>query len=174
MSNARFTRATTAAASGRTVLAPPVDVAAVVARVKRALDKVYAAKALKFETEVAPDARFRGDEDDLMEIVGNLLDNACKWADSAVRVRARPEAGVGGTSPGFVLDVVDDGPGVREDRVEAILQRGVREDTTVPGQGIGLAVVHDLATSVYGGAVRIERADLGGARVRVRLPQPAA
>ena len=107
----------------------------------------------------------RADEGDLTEILGNLMDNACKWARSHVRVQARAE----GVGHGLLITVQDDGPGIPEDARERILERGVRADEHMPGQGLGLSMVHELVVEQYGGSVDVDAAPGGGARVTVRL-----
>jgi two-component system sensor histidine kinase PhoQ len=146
-------------------LAPAVDIAALIARLERSLGKVYAHKNLQLDVEVAPGTGFRGDEGDLMEILGNVLDNACKWARARVRVRVE-HAGTGG----LTLHVDDDGPGIPQNKLDSVLVRGVRADASTPGHGIGLAVVRDLVVEVYGGQVAVGAGDLGGAAVTVRIP----
>lgn len=119
---------------------------------------------------MASTTRFRGDTGDLDEILGNLADNACKFGLGQVRITARNESGATGTAPGLVLDIEDDGPGIDAAQRVAVLERGVRADTLVPGQGIGLAVVRDIVENVYGGSLEISTSSLGGARIRARLP----
>jgi two-component system sensor histidine kinase PhoQ len=94
-----------------------------------------------------------------------VLDNACKWAEGRVRMAVEyAEPG------GLVLRVDDDGPGIPENKLDAVLARGVRADASMPGHGIGLAVVRDLVVEVYGGQITIGRSDLGGAAVTIRIP----
>lgn len=102
-----------------------------------------------------------------MELSGNLLDNACKWAASRVTATAQLQETDGGQE--LILCVEDDGPGIAAEQRDAVLGRGVRADSSVPGQGIGLAVVRDIAAA-YGGRIDIEHSErLGGARVCARL-----
>jgi two-component system sensor histidine kinase PhoQ len=152
-----------ARAGGATRFAPPVLIAPVLDRVRDALLKVYAEKGLAIATECQPDLSWRIDEGDLFEILGNLMDNAAKWAKSRVLARAAREDGQ------FVIRVEDDGPGFSD--TESILQIHVRGDERVPGHGVGLAVVNDLVHS-HGGQLKLERGALGGARVEIRLPAP--
>lgn len=157
-----------AAAGGPTPLAPAVGVAAVIGRLRDSLLKVYADKSLSLRVDVADSARFYGDEGDLTEVLGNVLDNACKWARSRVRLTAAAS-----TSPDALeLTVEDDGPGVPPEQAGSVLGRGVRADPATPGHGIGLAVVRDIVVEVYGGEVNIGASDLGGARVSIRIPTP--
>lgn len=157
-----------AAAAGPLTLAKPLALEPLARRVLASLAKVYADKALQLEARVEPALVIHGDEGDLMEILGNLGDNACKWAKRQVLLRAYGETAPLGRMT--VLEIHDDGPGVPAEHVPVILRRGGRLDPTVAGQGIGLAVVRDLVEEVYGGELDIGRSYLGGARVRVRLP----
>ena len=145
-----------------------VPVMAEIERLVEGLNKVYHDKSPDIETRISKDMRFRGESGDLLEIAGNLIDNACKWCESKVLVTVRPATG-SGSGGGMILQVADDGPGVPDDAVEALLERGTRLDETTPGHGIGLAVVKELAES-YGGELRIGRSDLGGAEFRVTIP----
>jgi signal transduction histidine kinase len=101
--------------------------------------------------------------EDLDEMLGNLLDNACKWGRSRVEV----ESGVAGSS--IVITVDDDGPGIDPAMAASVLERGVRADEQVEGTGLGLAIVRDLA-EIYGGSIELSRSPLGGVRARLRLP----
>lgn len=163
-----------AATSGRTTLLAPVAIAPALQRIVRTLEKVYAERRLEFAVEADAALQFRCDESDLLELCGNLLDNACKWAHRRVRASARIDDGAHG--PALLIVVEDDGPGVDPAQRSAVLGRGVRADSTVPGQGIGLAMVRDIAAA-YGGRIEIDRSPtLDGARVQVWLPagQPPA
>ena len=101
-----------------------------------------------------------------MEIVGNLSDNACKWANTDVQLRVQCDR-----DGALVVEVEDDGPGIPAELVDDILARGGRADPDVPGQGIGLAVVVQLVREAHGGELKIEASPtLGGALVRARLP----
>jgi two-component system sensor histidine kinase PhoQ len=155
-----------AAASGPTPLAPAVEIAPLLRRLADSLLKVYADKGLKLDMDVNTDMAFHADEGDLMEICGNVLDNACKWAETRVRVHAGRD-----DETGLWLRVEDDGPGIPADKLNAVLTRGVRADTTTPGHGIGLAVVRDIVVEAYGGEVSVTASDLGGAAVEIHMPQ---
>jgi two-component system, OmpR family, sensor histidine kinase PhoQ len=159
-----------AAASGGALLGQaPVDVAPIVAELRVALLKVYARKDLSIELVVAPTCQFIGDRGDLTELLGNMLDNACKWCQGVVRLTASVD-GSFATRERLSIVVEDDGPGISaEDRIR-IGQRGVRTDETVPGHGIGLSMVQDTV-EIYGGTLMIgESAALGGALFALRLP----
>jgi signal transduction histidine kinase len=111
---------------------------------------------------------FAGEREDLEEIVGNLLDNAMKWARGKVAVSVRDEPGGDPAAGMFALAIEDDGPGIPEDKAREALKRGKRLDETKPGSGLGLAIVSDLVNE-YGGKLGLERSDLGGLRAVVRL-----
>jgi two-component system sensor histidine kinase PhoQ len=158
-----------AAASGGVLLGQaPVDVGQVVADLRGALLKVYGNKDMSIETAIDPRAQFIGDRADLTELLGNLLDNACKWC----RLRVRIEAAIGqgaDSRAALHLTIDDDGPGIAEEHRAKVLERGGRADEATPGHGLGLAMVHDTV-ELYGGAMRIESSNLGGARFDLRLP----
>ena len=159
-----------AAASGGALLGQaPVDVAPVVAELRIALLKVYARKDLSLELIVPPACQFIGDRGDLLELLGNVLDNACKWCRHAVRLTASVD-GSYATRERLSIVVEDDGPGISaEDRIR-IGQRGVRTDETMPGHGIGLSMVQDTV-EMYGGSLTISASTaLGGASFGLRLP----
>lgn len=129
----------------------------------RALRRLYAERGLSIEVRVPPDLSVRVQREDLDEMVGNLLDNACKWGRTRVAVEAcRVEHSV-------EVTVDDDGSGLPSDMREAVLVRGVRADEAAPGSGLGLAIVRDLA-EVYGGSISLEASPLGGLRARLTLP----
>ncbi|MCU7906966.1 MAG: histidine kinase [Candidatus Thiodiazotropha sp. (ex Epidulcina cf. delphinae)] len=152
-----------AAASGRAILTHSLPVTPLVERLAKSLGKVYIEKGIRWQLSIPPESRFRGDEGDLMELLGNLLENACKYGAGQVRVSASMEEYLH-------LCVEDDGQGIPEGEADAVLQRGHRADQHHSGQGIGLAVAADIV-GAYGGALKISRSDrLGGAAVQVRLP----
>jgi two-component system, OmpR family, sensor histidine kinase PhoQ len=157
------------AASGGALLGQaPLDVEPLVTELRATLMKVYARKDLMLSVSVEPNSQFVGDRADLLELLGNLLDNACKWCTSEVRVdvSSDPEA-----SPRQRLRIVveDDGPGITEADSSRVLERGVRVDESVPGHGLGLAMVRDTI-DLYGGKLTIARSELGGARISLALP----
>jgi signal transduction histidine kinase len=129
----------------------------------RTLEKLYAARSLTFEVDVLAEHFVRGQREDLDEMVGNLLDNACKWAKSRVSIKSEQESGV------VVLTVDDDGPGLAPSMRDQVMRRGVRADEGAPGSGLGLAIVGELA-QLYGGTIALEDSPLGGLRARLRLP----
>lgn len=145
-------------------LAAPVAVEPVVRRILLALGKVYADKAVEVHTELDPDLSFAGDEHDLIELLGNVLENAFKYGRRQVRVKGWAENAM------LWIEVADDGPGVNREMRQVILERGARLDSSAPGQGIGLSVAVDILSS-YSGALEIrDSADLPGAAFLLQLP----
>ncbi|WP_150288108.1 sensor histidine kinase [Rhabdaerophilum calidifontis] len=143
------------------------EIEPVIAAFIRAFEKIYRDREVRFEAEIATALRFRGEKQDLEEAVGNLVDNAGKWAQTRVVIRVQRVEGV--AAPMIALTVDDDGPGLPEAaRVEAT-KRGRRLDETKPGSGLGLSIVVDLAT-LYGGHFALEDSPLGGLRARLVLP----
>ncbi|PJG59954.1 ATP-binding protein [Aeromonas cavernicola] len=126
------------------------------------LAKVYRHKKLQTHFQFDDDALFHGEQGDLMELMGNLLDNACKFAISEVRVTLQRHG------QQLCIHVEDDGPGIDPTQSEQIFQRGVRADSS-PGQGIGLAVVTEIVDS-YHGHISVDASVLGGARFTITLP----
>ena len=128
-------------------------------------------RTLRLDLSVAPGARFRGERQDLEEMAGNLIDNACKWARSHVEIRV--EVIREDDRPLLCICVDDDGPGLPEaDRAE-MLKRGRRLDETTPGSGLGLSIVVDLA-ALYQGRLRLEQSPDGGLRAVLNLPGDGA
>jgi two-component system sensor histidine kinase PhoQ len=146
----------------------PVDLAPVVTELRVALLKVYGNKDLLFENAVAPGVQFIGDRNDLTELLGNLLDNACKWAKAHVRIAAEIDTAAISRAA-LVVVIEDDGRGIAEADRAKVLERGGRADEETPGHGIGLSMVHD-SVALYGGAMRIDSSPLGGARFELKLP----
>ncbi len=152
-----------ARATGATGLGTePVAVTPIVEDLKQTLDKVYRDKRVACSVDVAPAAVFRGDPGDLTEILGNLMDNGYKYCKSRVRVTARS------TQERLVIAVADDGRGITAEEAATLFRRGQRADESVPGQGIGLAVVRETV-ELYRGTLDLSRSDLGGAELRVEL-----
>ena len=138
-------------------------------QLRTALGKVYADKALRMTLAVAPGTAYPIDSGDLLELAGNLMDNACKFCKGVVAVRATPWTAAEWRRPGLVIEVEDDGSGIAPAERERVLERGVRADETVAGQGIGLAVAREIAAA-HSGTIEIGESRLGGARVCLRLP----
>jgi signal transduction histidine kinase len=128
------------------------------------MGRLHAARMLSFAVDVDASLHVRARREDLDEMLGNLLDNACKWTRSRVVVTAVAQDG----SIEIVVD--DDGAGVEAAKREVVVQRGVRADEATPGSGLGLAIVRDLA-ELHGGSIVLETASIGGLRVCLRLPR---
>jgi signal transduction histidine kinase len=130
----------------------------------RTLQRLHAGRGLSLDMRVPSDHVVRVARQDLDEMLGNLLDNACKWARTRVSVTSTVE-------PSTVrIAVDDDGPGIEASQREQVLQRGVRADETAPGSGLGLAIVRDLV-DLYGGAIALDRSPEGGLRAALTLPR---
>jgi two-component system, OmpR family, sensor histidine kinase PhoQ len=145
-----------------------VEVAPVLTELRAAMNKVYGHKDLMIELVAPDDARFAGDRGDLFELSGNLLDNACKWCRSRVRVSARRQVDAMRRAR-LRLTIEDDGAGVAVGDRARILERGMRADERMDGQGLGLAMVREIV-ELYGGELTIGDSALGGAQVEVVLP----
>jgi signal transduction histidine kinase len=129
----------------------------------RTLLRLYAGRGITLHINVSPEHSVRVQREDLDEMLGNILDNACKWAKSRVTL----ELSVGDSGIDIVVD--DDGPGLAPAKRDLVLQRGVRADEAAPGFGLGLAIVRDLA-ELYGGSISLESSPAGGLRARLHLP----
>jgi signal transduction histidine kinase len=158
LARARATATARAAPGLRCAVLPSVE--ALVRTVRR----LHAERALTIEADVSPAHEIRGRREDLEEMLGNLLDNACKWARSRVATSSSTDGDQ------LVITVDDDGPGLDLSLRAQVLQRGVRADEQVRGSGLGLAIVSDLA-ELYGGSIALETSPLGGTRARLMLPR---
>jgi len=152
------------AAGSLDVLGNRADVAPVLKDLVRVLKQMHADKHLNITLNVPASLFFRGDREDLEEMAGNLIDNACKWAQTRVVVDAAPE-GAGR----FTFTVSDDGPGLAPSERERAMQRGEKLDESVPGSGLGLGIVRDIA-KLYGGNFGLGKSPLGGLEARLELP----
>jgi signal transduction histidine kinase len=130
------------------------------------MQRLYVERGLTFDIDAVDERAVRAPQEDLEEMLGNLLDNACKWAKSRVAVSARPDG------DGVTIDVDDDGAGLPAEMRERVLQRGVRADQTAPGSGLGLAIVGDLVAA-YGGTITLAESPMGGVRARLTVPRQA-
>jgi signal transduction histidine kinase len=133
----------------------------------RTLERLYVEKGISIQSAIPPGHGVRVRREDLDEMLGNLLDNACKWARSRVRVESSEQAGA------IAIVVDDDGPGLAPELRDKVLQRGVRADEAAPGSGFGLAIVRDLA-ELHQGSIVLEASPEGGVRARLTLPACAA
>lgn len=158
-----------AAAAAPVIGTHALPVAPALHELAAALGKVHAERGLAITVEAAPELAYPLERGDLLEIAGNLADNACKWARHAVRIEARDWAGAEWRRPGLVLTVSDDGPGIPADERARVRDRGVRLDERVPGQGLGLAMVDEMVKA-YGGEFELGASAAGGLEAVVRLP----
>lgn len=129
----------------------------------RTMSTIHAEKRIAIDVHVSHQQFVRTQREDLDEMLGNLVENACKWARARVEIRSASDHGQ------TVITVDDDGPGLRPDLRETVLQRGVRADEAAPGSGLGLAIVADLV-DLYGGSIALDASPLGGLRATLRLP----
>jgi two-component system, OmpR family, sensor histidine kinase PhoQ len=159
-----------AASSGHKTFAAPMSIDKNAEEIVQSLEKVYAAKGVLCEFELDDAARFHGELGDVMEVLGNLLDNAFKWAKSRVVLTTRQIGTSKSRRMGLEICVEDDGPGIPEAKMADMLRRGVRGDERVQGHGIGLSTVSNVMDS-YQGQLNIDRSpELGGARFSAVFP----
>jgi signal transduction histidine kinase len=157
-----LSRARMAARAG--VLGARTSVMPVLEGLARTLEKIYRERGVSIALEGPAEIAFRGERQDMEEMLGNLLDNACKFASA--RVAAKVEQRGEGR---LVVEIGDDGPGVPADQRRAVQKRGVRLDEKRPGSGLGLSIVKDIA-EIYGGSLTLDESKLGGLRVILELP----
>jgi two-component system sensor histidine kinase PhoQ len=158
-----------AATSGHTTFVAPIAIGPCAEEVVGSLEKVYASRKILCEFEIDAAARFYGEQGDLLELLGNLLENAFKWANNRVLFTARRLDIRGAKRVGVEMIIEDDGPGIPDDKVEHYLQRGVRGDERVQGYGIGLAIVQQLIKA-YRGTMQVTHSSaLGGAAFTLRF-----
>ena len=157
------------AAARVSVIGTATDVKDGVEALVRTFDKIYVERSLSFEMQVPDGLRFRGERQDFDDLVGNLIDNAAKWAAAMVTVQAEPARDAQGEAAEIVLTVDDDGPGLPAEARDVATRRGRRLDESKPGSGLGLSIVADLA-SAYGGMFSLHDSPLGGLRAVLRLP----
>jgi len=160
LARARATATARAAPGLRCAVLPSVE------GLVRTMRRLYADRELTIETHVSPTDEIRGRREDLDEMLGNLLDNACKWARSRVAITS-----TAGDDGRVSISIADDGPGLEPSMRARVLQRGVRADVQVRGSGLGLAIVSELA-ELYGGSITLESSSrLGGTCARLELPR---
>jgi len=128
-----------------------------------AVERIYHERGIEIKLTEMGDCCFRGETQDIEEMAGNLIDNACKWASSQVVVTCEAE------NERLLIVVEDDGPGIREQDLELVMRRGHKLDESKPGHGHGLGIVNDIA-SLYGGSLTLDRSPFGGLRVHLDLP----
>jgi len=151
------------AAGSLDVLGNRTQVAGVLDDLSRVIARIHAARGITVDASCSDEIFFRGERQDLEEMLGNLIDNACKWARSAVRVRCECDGGR------MVVTVEDDGPGLSAEQRSQVGERGERLDESVPGSGLGLAIVRDIS-KLYGGFFVLDQSSMGGLLARLELP----
>ncbi len=145
-----------------------VSVSEVISRIDESLKKVHASKGIEVGGEVAESVKFYGDQSDLYELLGNIMDNACKWAKKRVRYSARSIKNGNSRLEGVELTIEDDGPGIDGEVRDLVMKRGVRADQQIQGYGIGLAVSREIVDR-YNGEFEIGQSSLGGAAIKISL-----
>jgi signal transduction histidine kinase len=156
-------------AARSTVVGTLIDVPPVVTALARTMEKLHRERDIAIAVDVPEHARFRGEEQDLEEMIGNLVDNACKWAQARVAIEVLAETPAGESKPRVRVIVDDDGPGLSPAERERVAQRGQRLDESKPGSGLGLSIVVELA-NLYGGVLTLGTAPIGGLRAELALP----
>lgn len=157
-------RASATAGSGR-ALGAEIPIRPVVEEIATMLGRIHAARQIGIDIQVPAGIQFRGGREDLEEMLGNLMENACKWARNRVRVTVVADGQL-------VMVVEDDGPGLSPDQATRVSRRGARLDEAMPGWGLGLGIVTDLV-AVNGGTLTLDRSELGGLRATLTLPGSA-
>jgi signal transduction histidine kinase len=152
------------------VVGTVTEVAPAIEALRRTMEKIHRDRSIVVEAETDPSAKFRGERQDLEEMVGNLVDNACKWAASRVFIEVLVETlHQAGAGPRLRIIVDDDGRGLSEAERAQVSRRGQRLDESKPGSGLGLSIVTDLA-ALYGGSLSLGGAPTGGLRAELVLP----
>ena len=145
------------------LLTAPTSLAGPAERIINSLEKVYHQRSVQFQNSIDDGASVRVQEADLMEIFGNLLENACKYGAQTITLENSKSAGM------EILIIDDDGPGFPTGSQDQLLKRGERADTQIEGQGIGLSITRELIEG-YGGSLVISNNTTGGARITIKLP----
>ena len=143
------------------------EVTPVVEELSRTLEKIFRDKVARIDLDLADGLWFLGERQDLLEIAGNVMENACKWCGGEVRITTRA---IAGAPRQFELIVEDDGDGLAAEQRQAVLRRGERLDESAPGSGLGLSIVDELVRA-YGGALALGDSDLGGLKLTLTLPR---
>ena len=130
---------------------------------KRALARIYGEKGISLTVSIDPGLKFQGEKQDFEEMTGNLIDNACKWAATTVKLSVQADE-----NGRWLILIDDDGPGLTKAEREEALKRGIRLDETAPGTGLGLSIVSDIA-EMNGGGLELSQSPLGGLRAVIQL-----
>jgi len=147
-----------ATAAGKITLAKAIPIAPIIPKIVRSLDKIYQNKNITHTIAIEEQAHFFGTEGDLMEVLGNLLDNAYKYGNTQINISAAQ------TTEKLIIQIEDDGPGIPADQINTLLKRGQRADEQQPGQGIGLSAAHEII-HLHQGTLEISKSKLGGAKI---------
>jgi signal transduction histidine kinase len=152
------------------VIGTVTEVAPAIEALRRTMEKIHRGRGIVIDVEADPQAKFRGERQDLDEMAGNLVDNACKWAASQVFIEVLVEPPTEpGAVPSLRIIVDDDGRGLSAPERAQVSRRGQRLDESKPGSGLGLSIVIDLA-ALYGGSLTLGNAPIGGLRAELVLP----
>jgi two-component system sensor histidine kinase PhoQ len=153
-----------AATAGQSALLAPLLIKPLVDKIINTLKKVYADKNLEYRVDIEAKLALRADEGDMYELLGNILDNASKWSKSIVSISVS-------TNDKLIrFNIEDDGSGISDENKKIVLDRGTRADQTVPGHGVGMAIVKDIIEEGYGGMLYLYDSSLGGANIVIDLP----
>lgn len=155
-----------ASTSGQTPLSKPIIINRIANKINDSLTKVYADKFITSTVVMEPDLLFFGDESDFFELLGNIMDNAYKWANSKVQLTIVDNKK---NSSHLLITIEDDGPGIESNLIEKVLERGIRSDER-SGSGIGLAIVNDIVQA-YNGSISLQQSYLGGCKFTITLTQ---
>ncbi|HMA72237.1 MAG TPA: ATP-binding protein [Xanthobacteraceae bacterium] len=151
------------------VVGSVTDIVPIVTSLTRTMEKIHQGRGIAIDLDASAEVRFRGERQDLEEMVGNLVDNACKWAQGRVSVEVVGERHEGAAPAAVRIIVDDDGPGLNPAQRDQVARRGLRLDETKPGSGLGLSIVLELA-ALYGGNLLLGTAPIGGLRAELVLP----
>ena len=151
------------------VVGSVTDIVPIVTALTRTMEKIHQGRGIAIDLDAPAEVRFRGERQDLEEMVGNLVDNACKWAQMRVSVEVVAERPDGAAPAAVRIIVDDDGPGLGPAQRDQVARRGLRFDETKPGSGLGLSIVLELA-ALYGGNLLLGSAPIGGLRAELVLP----
>src|SRR5499427_5520059 len=151
------------------VVGSVTDIVPIVTSLTRTMEKIHQGRGIAIDLDASAEVRFRGERQDLEEMVGNLVDNACKWAQGRVSVEVVGERHEGAAPAAVRIIVDDDGPGLNPAQRDQVARRGLRLDETKPGSGLGLSIVLELA-ALYGGNLQLGNAPIGGLRAELVLP----
>lgn len=152
-----------------TVVGTVTEVAPVIEGLRRTMEKIHRDRDIAIDVESNAQAKFRGERQDLEEMIGNLVDNACKWARSRVFIEVMVDSVIADRPPMLHIVVDDDGPGLSPAERAQVARRGQRLDESKPGSGLGLSIIVELA-ALYQGNLSLGTSPIGGLRAELILP----